>query len=104
MQKEIKNIKCKKGDIRNFGITIGLILITIAVLLLWKEKHSYEIFIVVGTLLCLIGFILPIILKPFFYCMDDFCNNTRLVYDKINFSFGFLWNNDSNRSIIENIR
>ena len=66
MLEEIKNIKSKKGDLRNFGITIGLILITISVLLLWKEKHSYEIFIVVGTLLCLIGFILPIILKPFF--------------------------------------
>ena len=72
MLEEIRNIKSKKGDLRNFGITIGIILITIAVLLLWKEKQSYKTFIAVGTLLCLSGFILPIILKPFFIAWMTF--------------------------------
>ena len=72
MLEEIRNIKSKKGDLRNFGITIGIILITIAVLLLWKEIQSYKTFIAVGTLLCLSGFILPIILKPFFIAWMTF--------------------------------
>ena len=72
MLEEIRNIKSKKGDLRNFGITIGIILITIAVLLLWKEKQFYEIFIAVGTLLCLTGFILPMILKPLFIAWMTF--------------------------------
>ena len=72
MLEEIRNIKSEKGDLRKFGITIGIILITIAVLLLWKEKKSNEIFIVIGTLLCLTGFILPIILKPFYFAWMTF--------------------------------
>ena len=37
MLEEIKNIKSDKSDLRNFGITIGIILLVIRGFLLWKE-------------------------------------------------------------------
>ena len=72
MLEEIKNIKSEKSDIRKFGITIGIILMIIAGFLFWKEKESYQIFIAAGALFCLTGFILPIILKPFFIAWMTF--------------------------------
>ena len=72
MLEEIKNKKSKKSDIRKFGITISIILMIIAGFLFWKEKDSYQIFIAAGALFCLTGFILPIILKPFFIAWMTF--------------------------------
>ena len=45
MLEEIKNIKSEKSDIRNFGITLGIILLLISGFLFWKEKESFQIFV-----------------------------------------------------------
>ena len=66
MFEEIKNIKNGKSDLRKFGITIGIILMIIAGLLLWKEKESFQLFITIGVVLCILGIVLPVILKPIY--------------------------------------
>lgn len=62
---EIKNIKSEKKDIRNFGITFGLVLGILAGALWWKEKDTYSIFIVLSLSFFFFGFVLPALLKPF---------------------------------------
>ena len=67
MFEEIKNIKSEKSDIRKFGITIGIILMIIAGFLFWKEKESYQIFLTVGTILFVLGILVPAVLKPIYW-------------------------------------
>jgi hypothetical protein len=67
MIEEIKNIKSEKSDLRKFGITVGIILIIIAVFLFWKEKESFQILLIVGTVLLILGIAIPVILKPIYW-------------------------------------
>ena len=67
MLEEIKNIKSEKSDIRKFGITICIILMIIAGFLFWKEKESYQIFLTVGTILFVLGILVPAVLKPIYW-------------------------------------
>ena len=67
MLKEIKSIKSEKNDFKKFGITIGVLLIIIAGFLFWKEKESFEILLVVGTIFSILGIVVPNILKPLFW-------------------------------------
>ena len=66
MFEEIKNIKSEKSDVRNFGATIGVILLFVAGFLFWEEKELYQIFLTVGTLLFVLGFLVPAMLKPIY--------------------------------------
>jgi len=67
MIEEIKNIKNEKSDFRKFGITIGLLLIIIAGFLFWRGKESFEILLVIGSALLVLGLVIPIILKPIYW-------------------------------------
>ena len=67
MLEEIKNIKSKKSDLRNFGITIGIILLIISGFLFWKEKESFQIFLAIGITLFLTAIALPSVLKPVYW-------------------------------------
>ena len=67
MLEEIKNIKSEKSDLRKFGITVGIILIIIAGFLYWKEKESFQIFLTIGTILCLLGVAVPVVLKSIYW-------------------------------------
>ena len=67
MLNEIKSIKSEKNDFKKFGITIGVLLIIIAGFLFWKEKESFEILLVVGTIFSILGIVVPNILKPLFW-------------------------------------
>ena len=67
MLEEIKNIKSKKSDLRNFGITVGIILLVISGFLFWKEKESYQIFSGIGITLSLIAIAIPSVLKPVYW-------------------------------------
>ena len=67
MLEEIKNIKSEKSDIRNFGITLGIILLLISGFLFWKEKESYQIFSGIGITLFLIAIAIPSVLKPAYW-------------------------------------
>jgi len=63
---EISKIKNRKNDLRNFGVIVGLIFLTISGYLFWIEKESFQIFLMVGILLFLVGIAIPIILKPIY--------------------------------------
>ena len=67
MLEEIKNIKSEKSDLRNFGITVSIILLIISGFLFWKEKESYQIFSGIGIILSLIAIAIPSVLKPVYW-------------------------------------
>jgi hypothetical protein len=67
MIEEIKNIKSEKSDIRKFGITIGLFLIILAGVLFWRGRNAFEIPLVLGIALCVLGLTIPIVLKPIYW-------------------------------------
>ena len=67
MLEEIKNIKSKKSDLRNFGIIVGIILLVISGFLFWKEKESFQIFLAIGIILFLTSIALPSVLKPVYW-------------------------------------
>lgn len=64
MFSEIKNIKSRKSDLRKFGVSVGIILLLFAGLLFWKDRASFQVFLVIGSILLAFGLILPVILKP----------------------------------------
>lgn len=66
MIEEIKNITSTKKDLRNFGFTIGSILLVIALILFFKEKDSDVYFFSIGLVFILSGIVLSFILKPFY--------------------------------------
>ena len=67
MLEEIKNIKSEKSDLRNFGITVGIILLIISGFLFWKEKESFQIFFAIGITLFLTAIAIPAVLKPVYW-------------------------------------
>ena len=66
MFEEIKNIKTGKKDIRSFGVTFAIIFLMIAGFLYYQEKDSFQLFIYLAGSFSGLGFILPILLKPFY--------------------------------------
>lgn len=67
MLEEIKNIKSEKKHLRMFGITIGLIMIIIAGYLYLKGSETFQLFFVVGVLLCVFGVSKPFVLKQIYW-------------------------------------
>ena len=67
MLEEIKNIKSEKSNLRNFGITVGIILLIISGFLFWKEKESFQIFLTIGITLFLTAIAIPSVLKPVYW-------------------------------------
>lgn len=67
MIEEIKNIKSEKSDLRKFGITIGLFLIILAGYLFWRGRDTFEIILIFGVALCVLGFAIPVVLKPIYW-------------------------------------
>ena len=67
MLEEINNIKTEKKDLRNFGITVGIILLIISGFLFWKEKESFQIFLAIGITLFFTAITIPFILKPVYW-------------------------------------
>jgi hypothetical protein len=61
---EIKNIKSEKKDLRNFGITFGVVLGILAGALWWKGKDTYSVFAILSAAFFLAGFLLPKLLTP----------------------------------------
>ena len=67
MLEEIKKIKSEKSDLRKFGITVGLVLLIIAVFLFWIKIESFQILLTIGLVLCVFGFAIPVVLKPIYW-------------------------------------
>ncbi len=61
---EIKNIKSEKRDLRNFGLSVGGVLLIIGALLLWKQRPAYTYFVGIGGALFVLGFVFPRLLIP----------------------------------------
>jgi hypothetical protein len=64
LREQIKNIKSEKSELRNFGITVGIVLGLLGSLFLWREKNFYSYFLISSAVLILLGLIFPILLKP----------------------------------------
>ena len=62
---EIKNIKSGKRELRQFGVTIGLVLGLLGSWFLWRDKEGSYLFLIIATLFLCLGLILPKLLKPF---------------------------------------
>ena len=64
LKEEIKHIKESKRDLRKFGLTVGIALLVISVILFLFDKSSYVYFGIVGGVLILFGVLFPAVLKP----------------------------------------
>ena len=67
MIEEIKNIRNEKSDFRKFGITVGLFLMVVGGFLFWKGKESFEIMLVSGLVLSVLGLTIHVVLKPIYW-------------------------------------
>ena len=63
---ECRKIKTRKKDLRNFGLTIRIILLVIVGFLFFKEIASYKIFAYTAVIFIGLGLMIPIILKPIY--------------------------------------
>ena len=61
---ELKTIKSGKKELREFGLTIGIILVILGAVALWRGKEIYPYFLTIGALFIILGLMLPGILKP----------------------------------------
>ncbi|MBW2569610.1 MAG: hypothetical protein JRE47_09625 [Deltaproteobacteria bacterium] len=61
---EIKNIKSGKSDLRKFGITMGVVLILLGGLFLWRDKDYYIYPFIIAAAFIILGLAVPGILKP----------------------------------------
>lgn len=60
---EIRNIKSGKKELREFGLTIGAILVILGLVAVWRGKNFYPYLLAVGISLIASGLISPGILK-----------------------------------------
>ena len=61
---DIRKIKSSRKELREFGITIGIVLLLLSGIALWRGKASFPYFGISGILFIGIGFTAPNILKP----------------------------------------
>ena len=66
MFEELDSIKSSRKDLKNFGVTIGFILLMISAFLFVREKDSFIYFFSIGSILIVLGGIIPLILKPIY--------------------------------------
>jgi len=64
LKEEFKHIKESKKDLQKFGLTVGSVLLLIALLLFYFEKPSAIYFTLIGGFLTFSGLVIPQILKP----------------------------------------
>jgi hypothetical protein len=61
---EIRNIKSGKKELREFGITIGAVLLALAAFVIWRGRASSAYFVIFGILFIGFGVAAPALLKP----------------------------------------
>lgn len=61
---EIKNIKSGKGDLRKFGITMGIVLLLLGGFSWWCGKDFYIYPIGIAAIFFFLGLVFPPLLKP----------------------------------------
>ena len=65
MLAELKKIKSGKKELREFGLTVGGILVILGLIALWRHKGSYPYLLVPGAALVILGLAVPAALLPF---------------------------------------
>ena len=85
------DIKTEIKDLKYFGMTIAIILLAIAGLLFYKDEQLYQIFIVLGGTLFIIGLILPVLLKPFYFTWMSFAIILGWIMTRLILSFLFYF-------------
>lgn len=65
------NIKEKK-EFRKFGLTVGLFLLIVGAILYWFDLNFIIPVLLIGSLLTLLGLILPILLRPIYIIWMSF--------------------------------
>ncbi|MBL7155970.1 MAG: hypothetical protein ISS90_02390 [Candidatus Omnitrophica bacterium] len=65
MLEDIRNIKSTKKEHREFGLTIGIILVILGLVALWRGKGLCPYFFVSGAFFIFFALALPGFLKPF---------------------------------------
>jgi hypothetical protein len=63
---EIKNIESGKGELRKFGVTVGIVFGLLGGLLLWRGKEYYYLFFIICAALLILGSVYPVWLRPLF--------------------------------------
>ena len=67
MIEEIRNIKSSKKELRNFGFTIGIVLLLIAGVLFYKNNNLFISFAYIAVVFIVLGFLIPQLLKPIYF-------------------------------------
>ena len=67
MIEEIRNIKSSKKELRNFGFTIGIVLLLIAGVLFYKNNNLFISFAYIAGVFIVLGFLFPQLLKPIYF-------------------------------------
>jgi hypothetical protein len=62
---EIRSIKSGKKELRQFGITIGIVLGLLGIWFFWVGKEGKYLLIIGAILFSSLGLIFPLVLKPF---------------------------------------
>ena len=61
---EIKNIKSSKKELRQFGITIGVVTGLLALVAFLRQKDTLILFSIVSVTFLFFGIVFPVVLKP----------------------------------------
>ncbi|NIN00427.1 MAG: hypothetical protein GTO24_20810 [candidate division Zixibacteria bacterium] len=61
---ETKNLRCGKGELRKFGITVGIVFGLLGGLLVWGGKNDFYLCFAVSFCLLAAGSFMPLLLKP----------------------------------------
>jgi hypothetical protein len=62
---EIKSIKSGPKELRECGLTVGIVLLIVGSILFFKQKPSATTVLIIGTLFCFTGVFLKKLLLPF---------------------------------------
>lgn len=63
---EIKKIRTTRKNLRNFGITLAIVLLLFSAYFLWKDVSAYNYLVPIAGLLIVTGWLIPFILKPIY--------------------------------------
>jgi hypothetical protein len=64
---DIKSVTANRQNLKDFGISVGIVLAIIGLLLLWKGRDPYWFFLGTAGLMITAGLLLPTALKPLYY-------------------------------------
>lgn len=64
IHEEIKNIKGGKGELRKFGLTMGIVLLLLGGFTWWRGKDYYFYFLCLSGAFIFLALIIPSVLKP----------------------------------------